>query len=300
MTRRHLLLCLVPASLGCREPTQVTLVVRTNEPCADVAGTSISVGQPGTVDMSDPVSVTASCDAGAIGTLVLAPTHGANERLGVLVAMTLDGGACPPPTWGPTCIVQRRLVSFEAHSSLSVAIDLDNDCVGISCDPNSTCYRGSCFAVANFDPDACDAGRCAPVDAGGAADAGKDAGDAAVDASGTPSEAGVPASKIQCPGNPPCDPSAQHFCCATMTGYACGSSSSSSCSGQQIFCSSSQSCGAGEICCPLGPPSGGFYVVRCETEVRCTSAALCQPDDICPGGTRCQPSTLLPGFTQCL
>jgi hypothetical protein len=191
------------ALVDCRDPTQVTLLVTTDEPCARVTRTQIAVGTPGVAESAAPVSVTSDCHDGTIGTLVVAPAHGGDEKLGVVVATTLDGdgGACAAPPWGPNCIVERRLVAFAPHTPLSLPIAMNADCAGVTCDASTTCFRGACYPIAGFDPAACDAGHCSAVDGGTDAAMPPDAStDAGTDAS---AEAGAPGT---CAADADCTP----------------------------------------------------------------------------------------------
>jgi hypothetical protein len=133
---------------GCRSPTQITLTITTDAPCAGVKGTALTVG-------SDPLSTetrvkqsffeatTKECDAsGKIGTLVVTP---GGEAAAVVVVLGLDRDpkSCAPPAY-EGCIVARRVVGFAEHASLSVPIAMKVDCENVPCDAFTTCNVGRC------------------------------------------------------------------------------------------------------------------------------------------------------------
>ena len=164
---------LVPAALaatqGCRAPTQVTLELRTDLPCASFRGAEIRVGSPGDAETREPVTETTTCNAdGTLGSLVVVPS-GANDAE---VAVVVVAGAnvdpalgCTAPAYAPAdaapgegCIVARRRVHFIAHEPLRLPIDLRSVCVGVLCGPDATCVNGHCFQAAVSDPSQCAGG----------------------------------------------------------------------------------------------------------------------------------------------
>ena len=66
--------CLFVAS-ACQAPTEITLEIATDVPCAETRGTAITVGRIGDLDEKRlPTVQTLKCDEGGrIGTLVIAP-----------------------------------------------------------------------------------------------------------------------------------------------------------------------------------------------------------------------------------
>src|SRR3954468_22621611 len=95
---------------GCRTPTEVTVTLRTDAPCASLSVVEITVGpDPGTTETRVASSfVTASthqCAAGGlIGTLVVTP---AGSSAAIAVTAQLGHEACVPPLY-KNCIVARR------------------------------------------------------------------------------------------------------------------------------------------------------------------------------------------------
>jgi hypothetical protein len=140
---------------SCREPTQITVVIRTGEKCSDLSGAEIVVGpsQQETQTRFEQKFTAAEshdCDAtGLIGTLVVTP-GGAGGTIVVAAGVRVGGAPAPDPAECATaankgnCIVARRSFSFLDHTSLTLPIELDPLCVGQACDPASTCFKGSC------------------------------------------------------------------------------------------------------------------------------------------------------------
>ena len=141
--------------VSCREPTQITVVIRTGEKCSDLSGAEIVVGpsQKETQTRFEQKFTAAQshdCDTtGLIGTLVITP-GGAGGTIVVAAGVRVGGAPAPDPAECATaasaksCIVARRSVSFLDHTSLTLPIELDPLCVGQACDPASTCFKGSC------------------------------------------------------------------------------------------------------------------------------------------------------------
>lgn len=141
--------------VSCREPTQITVVIRTGEKCSDLSGAEIVVGpsQKETQTRFEQKFTAAQshdCDTtGLIGTLVITP-GGAGGTIVVAAGVRVGGAPAPDPAECATaasaksCIVARRSVSFLDHRSLTLPIELDPLCVGQACDPASTCFKGSC------------------------------------------------------------------------------------------------------------------------------------------------------------
>lgn len=141
--------------VSCREPTQITVVIRTGEKCSDLSGAEIVVGpsQKETqtrFEQKFTVAQSHDCDAtGLLGTLVVTP-GGAGGTIVVAAGVRVGGAPAPDPAECATvahagsCIVARRSFSFLDHTSLTLPIELDPLCVGQACDPASTCFKGSC------------------------------------------------------------------------------------------------------------------------------------------------------------
>src|SRR5262249_28363832 len=106
------------------------------------------------------------------------------------VVTALDGSDPTTCASHPSrCITSRRRVTSLAHTPLTLPIANDMDCVGVSCDPASTCYRGMCVN-ATMDAAACASPEgCTPSTEGGvpgarSSDDGAPDGATGADASG--------------------------------------------------------------------------------------------------------------------
>jgi hypothetical protein len=149
------LVVLFAVAVSCREPTQITVVIRTGEKCSDLSGAEIVVGPSQQETQTRFVQKFAAaqshdCDAtGLIGTLVITP-GGTGGTIVVAAGVRVAGAPAPDPAECATaanaksCIVARRSFSFLDHTSLTLPIELDPLCVGQACDPASTCFKGSC------------------------------------------------------------------------------------------------------------------------------------------------------------
>jgi hypothetical protein len=110
-------------------------------------GIAISVGQPGVdVETRAPVLTTTACTgSGEVGSLVVVPTAGDDAEVGVKV---VAGITRPPEECAASgydgCIVSRRTLTYLAHQSQHVLIDLQRECIGNACDLNHTCVNGAC------------------------------------------------------------------------------------------------------------------------------------------------------------
>jgi hypothetical protein len=139
------------AAASCRAPTEVTLVLSTDVPCAMLTGTSITVGTAADVETSQPVTVTNACEpsTGNIGTFVLIPESGSDEAFAVRIVSAVGGliANCTPPDY-TGCIVARRELAFIPHTPLTLPIEMTAQCLDISCTGSNTvvetCSGGTC------------------------------------------------------------------------------------------------------------------------------------------------------------
>jgi hypothetical protein len=164
MRRRDVCLGVLAATLGsCRDPTEVTLHLTTDVPCADVTATRIVAG-------AAPPPVTSACAGGGeIGTIVLYPSGAKDAELEIEVTLGADGqppDACAPGD--PRCIVARRRLRYRPHTNLPLDVQLRRVCAGVVCAPDETCVLGAC-ATSNVDDPGFqtegDAGSTEPPDA---------------------------------------------------------------------------------------------------------------------------------------
>ncbi len=209
-------LACIAIAASCREPTQITLRITTGEKCSDLTGVQIVVGSDAESTQKRfkerfSAAVTHACSpegtTNLIGTLVVTP--GTSTGTVVISAGVkapgvpdADPADCFDEKFAKQCIIARRSFSFIDHTSLNLPIDLDPLCVGKTCDPASTCFKGACVN----DTVACQGSDCGlPQETGngsggdasssdGTYDA--DMGTMTTDASGDPDDAGDSGSQI--------------------------------------------------------------------------------------------------------
>jgi hypothetical protein len=163
--------------IGCREPTQVTLVLSTDVPCDAWQNATIAVGGgAGDVENAAPATKTTTCDpAGEIGTLVLVPRGSAGDAFTAKIVGGVHRApeTCVAPAYGAGCIVERRALRFLPHTSLRVLVALSHVCDGVGCTSDETCdpRSGACVSSA-LDPARCQGTGCDSVVLGPAGDAG--------------------------------------------------------------------------------------------------------------------------------
>jgi hypothetical protein len=277
-----LLVALLGLVLGCRSPTQVTLLLSTNEPCANVGTTTIQLG--GTAASAEDALVTGqtipgTCSTnGQIGSFVVTPSGSDSSDFAVQVALALGKETdCIPASGGPPdfaqCIFARREMSFVPHTPLTLPIFLSSSCLGVECPSDQTCMNGACVD----DHVSCPSpGGCTLPDAG--TDAGKDATiDAPVDAT-------------QDATMPQRDASTDAPMEATCSKPDAKSDPCNECRGAQPFCCANDTLGMG---CMSAPTCAEFGDEKCPLHGTCSSfpgslASLeCSRFDECDGGVPC-------------
>lgn len=278
--------CLVASA--CRAPTQVTLDIQLGENvlCNDVHSVALAVRST-TIDAEAQFTSqsftarTNGCVDGSIGTLVVVPDSGSDVAVVVVVAVGAKTKVedCKAGSYD-SCIVARRRVSFIDHTSLSVPISLDADCLGRPCGELTTCRRGTCVdAKVLCDGDACHLGAdmmsppmtldastdgpiATPTDGGsGGSDASTDAGaDTGVDGS---------TGGVSCRTDHVIDCNVAGVACSAAKQCCRGAGSSVSCEtqcgvGTTRACCSQIECASSETCTwPVGqsnPPNVGSCV----------------------------------------
>jgi hypothetical protein len=305
------------ASLAsCRDPTEVTLVLTTDVPCATLQmnGTSITVGTAGDLETKDPVTITSLCDESTgsvhdIGTLIVVPSSANDATFAVRIVSGVDTpvGDCVSPAY-TGCIVERRELAFVPHTPLTLPIPMDLDCLNVSCQEHQTCRQGGCVSAVVPDPGmtcttgmGCGADHLPLLEGGsqspsdGSADTSQDEGpgtdgtlaDVTV-ADMTAPDAGQSDGSGQPDGTPPGDGSPLGSCVSAAT-------SSLSCSGAP--------CPGGEVCC-VGNPPGGPVTEACSAPGACnydvdgstSSSLICRNVGECPVGDVCCLKPALMGF----
>ncbi len=147
----------VCAALGCLDPTQATVRITTDAPCAGpdrATGTlfTTKVGASAeSVRMREGANTeTQACDDGEIGSVVLYPRSDAAHANVVVVGVLGDADASTcaafadgaSPT-GDGCVVARRRIAFVEHQPLEVPVVLYAACAGVRCAEGSTCEPGA-------------------------------------------------------------------------------------------------------------------------------------------------------------
>jgi hypothetical protein len=177
------------AVAACRDPTQLAVDVTTNAECSDIGTTETTVGDLGGIESSPPAATKDGCDArGVIGSLVLSPTSSKDGAVAfkVVTGIRRPANRCTPPDY-TGCIVARRALRYEPHTSLKVNVYMDLACEDVPCGETDTCVAGRCVPAQITDPGACALpGGCSEAalgdggttlaDSGGAADARVDGG----------------------------------------------------------------------------------------------------------------------------
>lgn len=242
-------LAFLAVAVACQEPTQVKVVITTNDRCENLSDVNTYVG-PDAIETQSrftrevPTGVSDRCDQvdGFIGTLVVTPGGSTGTILVAVGVRGGDGSPPPPPTKcfdpeiGKRCIVARRTFSFIDNKPLVLPIVLDPLCIGQSCDPASTCFKGSCVSadvvcvgadcgLAQENPGGIPAGEGGATESGssdGAYDA--DLGDARLEDvfdSGASTDAMPDVLADADGGGPQTDGSVNGFCAVTSPGYYC-------------------------------------------------------------------------------
>ncbi len=141
------------ASEACRDPTQVTVDIRTlGIPCASLKGVKIVIARA-PKDAEDRMALGSlsaevargQCDGERVGSLVLTPSR---AKGAVLVAARVSDDAtstCRPPDY-KGCIVARRSFTFLDHVSVTLPMTLEVACADVPCDVVSSCRSGTCVS----------------------------------------------------------------------------------------------------------------------------------------------------------
>jgi hypothetical protein len=264
------------AHAACYSPTQIELALSTDIPCPTVAaggGAEISVAASTEgLASEEPVTTTTACNGSSIGTLVLVPSGGRGDRVALQIALRFPGRSerCRPPDDVADCVVARRVVTFIAHRSLRLPVNLDSRCRGVSCTADQTCEQGVCVAAEVPCVDnVCSSRSEASSDASPAVDGADDVG--AVDAADA--ELDVGPVDAQGDRSTPCKPITRHECAACGLGVRCC-----------ITPSGGYSCG------PSCGQSGSDYVCDDDCQcgaLKCITSFMCKGEKFCGG--QCDP-----------
>ena len=283
---------------SCREPTVVRIEATTNVPFRAGITTSFSAGADAFAVENGPPQTASRASWGAdgfVGSLAVVPVSGEDGPLSIRLVMGVDRPLEECSVARPDgCIFVRRRLSYRPHETLVLPIFLYSRCVGVVCDPTSTCNReGRCLASTVE----CGASECTPpgeltdggiatVDAptssdayvsrdssGGDGSARDDAGDAA-DSGGTAGQGTVECPPAVCSVGQQCcwDPGAGVGSCVA-DGTSCGLPNL-----KQMRCDSANDCVGG--CCAYS--SGSTCGAGCAGQATlCETSSDCQAPQTC-------------------
>ena len=133
---------------ACLEPTEAVLDISTNAECSAVAGTGITAGKDGEVELASFDTSTTQCQGqGDIGSIVLLPDGDNTGPFAFKVVTSLGTTAvesCVAPDYGPSCIVARRSMHFVPNLPFHVPLKMSLACAGVVCPDGQTCAEGIC------------------------------------------------------------------------------------------------------------------------------------------------------------
>lgn len=145
-------------ALGCQDPTQVRIQVRTDVAYDTNRMLSFTATSPQDLNEAEPNTVVDHPwgPSGDVGTLVVVPEDDRDAKLAIQVIMgvTRDPSEC---SWKQPdgCIIARRRLQFLEHKTLEMPVGLHAVCEGVPCDESSTCNAlGKCVS-ADIDPSKC-------------------------------------------------------------------------------------------------------------------------------------------------
>lgn len=199
---------------ACRDATQIVVVVSTNAECVDVKGTTVSTGVLGdALEVKPPSTASTDCESGTreIGSVVLVPSADSDAELGIRVVTGIlrSADSCTAPLYAG-CIVARRALRFQPHTSQQVLVQMDLSCLDVPCGALQTCVSGSCLPV-----------DCAPNDTRAecqpSADGGQSVADAEVADASAPDADGAGPSSTACLTRDACAPTEE----CSPTSFTC-------------------------------------------------------------------------------
>ena len=250
-------------AFSCRGPTQIKLVISTDVPCSRLKGVAITAGPYAYVEDGAPATITNECVDGKIGTLISTPAADRDGQVAfkIVAGVDKDVTQCTRADGYAGCSRQLRQLAYLPHETAELPIVLYLVCVGVACDPSSTCaFTGKCVP-ASVDPSKCSGSGCDPTSPV-ALDAAPDSaptGDSAVDA---PSDGNVQdAPTSDAPTDGP----------ITLDGGDGGGA-----------CADRASCQPGDYCCT----TAGAPVPACHPLAQCDPGSIrCKDNTDCPGTT---------------
>lgn len=169
---------------ACYPATAVRLELGTDVACDDRTSTAVFVTDTKAADLGPAVAVAKGCAFPAphnIGSVVLVPRDAKDASMRVEAVLARNGKdpvACRDNL--DDCVVGRRIVAYQKHSTRALPVTLSNQCLGVRCPETQTCVAGECVGADVDAPgfcagDGCDAGvRPPPPPPPPAPDAGDD------------------------------------------------------------------------------------------------------------------------------
>lgn len=291
---------------ACQQATSVRLELSTNVGCERAQGVQIFAGKPGTVEGSAPAAEDPSCTNGSLGNIVAQPPEdkSAAAAFRVVLGVTRPVSQCTASDGYAGCIVQRRELRYIEGETLRLPIVMYERCIGVACDPSSTCAsNGLCVSAKITDSASCIPPRTClppgdpgtPAIPGTPSEAGADGtspSDGATDAAATPdsgadatTEAGKPDSGTDSGADAGKDSGTDGGAdSGTDAGGDGGSGASGTiacgaqtCSGG-AHCCSGKLAGAAPACLPMGVPckaNDHEGTIECDQTSDCASPSQC-------------------------
>jgi hypothetical protein len=281
--RRVVALVALVALGACRDPTEITVDLRTDIACSASSGTtSMAVGSSFETLPDDPASTVGTCAPdGEIGTLVLVPSGEKNAEVVIEVIAGVRREACSRHGSLADCVLARRSLRFQPHTDLRLPIFLSARCAGVVCGPNETCNAiGACVSAACVDvgcsnltpappPVAVTDASAPPLDGGRAQDG-------AVTGDGGPAVCPALTQGVDCDLGL-CQ--IGQYCCRNASCIAPTDACNAAIGQQGVSeCDETGDCAAGNICCfrsgaspgaVCAPSCAGVAAKRCKQDCEC-------------------------------
>jgi hypothetical protein len=300
---------LLVVTLGsCRDPTEVTLEIASDQPCGVLDGVAIAAGQLDAIASQPAGTITRACTPTATGsrygTLVLTPSGAKDEHFAVQVTgsigVTVEACSAGTPVAthapGTGCIVARRVMAFLPHTPLYLPIVLQKSCLDHACEPDQTCDNGVCVTAVVPDPAQCKTptGCAEPTDATAPDDARAETG-ANDDAAPTDANAGDGdhADATRDAGACLLPPNSRGACHTQTAGTACSDTSGNAAgpcvAPDALCCSGSPGAACASVC--SGQPGSLQYEFACDEPQDCAAGDYCVATRVAGpgGGAQCQP-----------
>jgi hypothetical protein len=149
---------LVVVVVACQTATGVELVLSTNVACERLQGVQVFAGRPGELEQAVPAAEDRSCQGGSLGTIVAQPPSSDRTAVAafrVVLGVTRPVSECTSADGYAGCIVQRRELRYLERELLRLPIVMYERCIGVACDPSSTCASNGLCVSARLADGAC-------------------------------------------------------------------------------------------------------------------------------------------------